>query len=345
MMISDKAKERFCKDCKIPISLFREPYFSDRIRLFDKYYGTIAKWNRFVNELERYDCEQDYFEEYNRVKDAAIAGIKESEAYQRFNSEDMNKYAVTHKDLPNNDIFKPGNDGKLFISIDMKKANFSSLSNYDKTMFGGANTWEEFISQFTSNKHIIGSKYIRQVILGNCNPKRHVSYEKWIMDQALSLLNDIIDEKRVVFFSNDEIVYDMTGIDVGYRCVSEETVGDMFVASSLKHSIENILGKNFSVPFRVELFSLYKIHGTAGYCKKIYEENGEYNIDFKCLDSYMMPFVLRYFEREEVAESDKIFYHEGLLAKCIDIPKIEVDLNSVYPEQNNDSITEDEVER
>ena len=35
----------------------------------------------------------------------------------------------------------------------------------------------------------------------------------------------------------------------------------------------------------------------------------------------------RYFLGEEITESDKVFYHEGLLAKFIDEPKIEVNLN------------------
>ena len=35
MEISNRAKERFCKDCNIPIRLFQEPYFLDRINLFD----------------------------------------------------------------------------------------------------------------------------------------------------------------------------------------------------------------------------------------------------------------------------------------------------------------------
>ena len=65
----------------------------------------------------------------------------------------------------------------------------------------------------------------------------------------------------------------------------------------------------------------------TGTVKKIYKENGEYNIEFKCLDNYMMPFVLRHFLGEEVTESDKVFYYEGLLAKFVDIPKIEVNLN------------------
>lgn len=186
MEISNRAKERFCKDCNIPIRLFQEPYFLDRIKLFDEFYGTVDKWIRFASELQGYNCEQDYFEEYNHVKDAAITSIKESEAYQRFNAEDMNKFTVIHKNLSNKDIFKPTNTGRVFISIDMRKANFSSLHEYDKNIFLGTDTWEDFISQFTDNEHIINSKYIRQVILGNCNPKRHITYEKYLMDQTLS---------------------------------------------------------------------------------------------------------------------------------------------------------------
>lgn len=37
----------------------------------------------------------------------------------------------------------------------------------------------------------------------------------------------------------------------------------------------------------------------------------------------MIPFVFRLFLGEEITENDKVFYHEGLLAKFIDVPNIE----------------------
>lgn len=313
MEVSARAKERFCKDCNIPIRLFQEPYFTDRLTLFDKFYGTLEKWNLFLEELQKYNCEQDYFEEYNRVKDAAILNIKNSEAYQRFNSEDMNKYRVTHENLPNKDIFKPTNDGKAFISIDMRKANFSSLHHYSADMFG-VNTWEEFISKFTDNQHIINSKYIRQVILGNCNPKRHITYEKYLMDMVLtSLTETYVSMDRVVFFSNDEIVIDITDMNE-----SEQQLLAFQIGIGMKY---------MAVPLKVELFVLHKIHGTDGYYKKIVDNDGEKDVEFKCLDNYMMPFVIRHFLGEEITDSDKVFYHEGLLAQFIEVPKIEVNLN------------------
>ena len=314
MDVSVRAKERFCKDCNIPIRLFQEPYFTDRLKLFDKFYGTLEKWNIFIDELQRYNCEQDYFEEYNRVKDAAILSIKNSEAYQKFNEEDMNKYRVTHENLPNKDIFKPSNDGKLFISIDMRKANFSSLYHYDNSMFSGAKTWEEFISKFTENKHIINSKYIRQVILGNCNPKRHITYEKYLMNEVLDVLIKEVGYwfDEIVFFSNDEIVIDM---DNYADCIRNRNI------------TKSKLEEYFDFPLNVELFYLHKINGTDGYYKEIVNDINERSFEFKCLDNYMLPFVIRNFLGEEITDSDKVFYHEGLLAKFIEVPKIEVNFN------------------
>ena len=312
MEVSIKLKERFCKDCNIPINIYQEPYFQDRLKLYDEHYGTLNKWNLFVEEVSKYKTEQDYFEEYNRVKDDAINFIKSTGAYLNFNAEDMNKYSIVHKGLPSKDIYHPSNDGKTFISIDMKKANFSALQFYDPWMFGRVGTWEDFIGSFTDNKHIINSKYIRQVILGNCNPKRHITYEKYLMDMILSNLieydNIIID--RVVFFSNDEII-----IDISDMSNLDQVTMSLRIEETLKH---------ITIPLKVELFTLNKIKGTSGYCKAIYNVKCANKIKFKSLDSLYLPFVIRHFKNEEVSENDKVFYHNGLLAKFVEVPKISV---------------------
>ncbi len=311
MEVSEKLKERFCKDCNIPLKLFKEPYFTDRLQLYDSYYNTLDKWNIFVRELEKYRCEQDYLEEYNRVKDTAINDIKLSDGYNRFNEEDMGKYSVKYKDLPSKDIYKPSNVGELFISIDMRKANFSALKFYDKSIFSNADTWEKFIERYTEDKHIVNSKYIRQVILGNCNPKRQVTYEKYLMGLVLEVLIDELgySASDIAFFSNDEIVIDMGKYE---DCIRKREL------------IEWQIKGYFNIPFRIELFYLRKITGTNGYYKEIVKNIIEREYEFKCLNNYVLPFVLRKFNGEEVTENDKVFYHEGLLSKFIEIPEIEI---------------------
>ena len=313
MEVSITAKERFCKDCNIPLRLFQEPYFTDRLKLYDKFYGTLEKWDLFVKELGKYPCEQDYFEEYNRVKDNAISFIQNTEAFQRFNAEDMNKYHILHENLPAKDIFKASNAGKDFLSIDMKKANFSSLKYYDAAIFHGAGTWEEFIGEYTNNRHIIESKYIRQVILGNCNPKKHITYEKYLMDMVLSHIEKYdISRWKIVFFSNDEIIFDVTDMkdlkEILYSC----------------RFLESDIEEHFNIPVRAEYFHLQKIEGTDGYFKEAINTDDEVEIEFKCLDNYVLPFVIRKYLGEEIMDSDRVFYHEGLLAQFIEVPQIDV---------------------
>lgn len=312
MEVSEKLKERFCKDCNIPLKLFKEPYFTDRLQLYDRYYNTLDKWSIFVRELDKYKCEQDYLEEYNRVKDTAMNDIKLSDGYNRFNEEDMGKYSVKYKDLSSKDIYKPSNVGKLFISIDMRKANFSVLKFYDKSIFSNADTWEEFVGRYTENKHIVNSKYIRQVILGNCNPKRQVTYEKYLMGLVLEIIINSglgLFTSDIVFFSNDEIIIGMEGYA---DCIRN------------KQLIEWKIKGFFNIPFRIELFYLRKITGTNGYYKEIVKNIIEREYEFKCLNNYTLPFVLRKFNGEEITENDKVFYHEGLLSKFIEIPEIEI---------------------
>ena len=309
MEVSEKLKERFCKDCNIPLRLYKEPYFMDRLQLYDSYYNALDKWNIFVRELDKYKCEQDYLEEYNRVKNAAINDIKISDGYKRFNEEDMNKYTVKYKDLPGKDIFKTSNNGKLFISIDMRKANFSALKFYNRSIFDNADTWEKFIERYTEDKHIVNSKYIRQVILGNYNPKRQVTYEKYLMGLVLEVLIDELgySASDIAFFSNDEIVIDMGKYE---DCIRKREL------------IEWQIKGYFNIPFRIELFYLRKITGTNGYYKEIVKNIIEREYEFKCLNNYTLPFVLRKFNEEEITENDKVFYHEGLLSKFIEIPEI-----------------------
>lgn len=311
--ISDNAKERFCKDCNIPIRLFKEPYFSERLQLYNFFFQTIEKWKIFCEELKKYKNEQDYFEEYNRVKEKAINQIKNSEEFQQFNAEDMNKFKIVNLGFPAKDIFKPSNNERTFISIDMRQANFSSLYHYNQKIFCSINSWEEFLHLFTENLHIRKSKYIRQVILGNCNPKRHISYEKYLMDQVLTELLKKIDKNKVVYFSNDEIIIDLT--------TAKDTLEFQDICG---HVLDTI--KIVEIPLTIELFLLFYIPEINGYKKEFLEypqiSIGK-QVEFKCIDSYMYPFILRRYLGEEITENDKVFYYEGKLAKFIEVPQID----------------------
>ena len=309
-----KLRQRFCKDCDIPINVFDEPYFSDRLKLFDFLYDSVSKWKLFTKEFKKYDSCDDYFTNYSRIKDEAIAFVRNTEGFQIFTAYGINDFSIKNKGLPVNKIYKPKNNGRVFLSIDMKKANFSALREYRDDIFGGSDTWEAFISRFTDNKHIINSKYIRQFIMGNLNPMRQHAYEKMLMDKLLTdiLHAKVISKENVAAFLADEIIFDVTDLEN-----RREVIADIYKISSQVSYMST------------EAFSLYKIYGYGvdGYIKNVYStDNAGRSIKVKCVDKDMMAFVARYLLKEPVTDFDKTFYYNGLLAKFEQVPEIATDL-------------------
>lgn len=305
MEITTGLKRRFCKNCNIPISIFIEPFFSDRILLFDKYFNTIEEYNKFLESIKLFNNEQDYYEHYNKTKDAAIKFIQSTKGYERFNNMDMTEIskAIAKYHIPSSDIYKPMNDGKRFISIDMKQANFHALREYSPDIFNNANTWEEFMQNFTDDQHIIGSKYIRQVILGNCNPKRHITYEKYLMSLLIPYLTEVVSLEDIVCFTNDEIII-QTDNNKRYNA---SKINEYILNSSLVAKI----------PLKVEEFELKNIGDGLGFIK-LYDDE---HFKLKCVDNDFLPMILRLMHCNEVRLSDLFFIHKDSLARFNSIPE------------------------
>lgn len=307
MKITENLRKRFCKDFNIPINMFRDNFFMERLELLNDFYGTKRKWEIFKNEVSRYDNEQDYFEYYNKTKDDAISHIKATEGFRRFNAEDMSKFEIPqpYRNLPTKDIYHASNVGKSFVSIDITKANFSCLNFYDSEIFEHQGYWENYIGLYTSLKHIIESKYIRQVILGNCNPGRQVTYEKWIM---YTLLQWIVGETEgsvrlpledVAMFSNDEIVlYDNGNIKWDYLM---RVVGNFTT--------------NSGIPIHVEKFKLVEF-GDLAYVKLIEDDT----LEIKCAKAEFLPMIIHGIQGGKIDYHDLFFMYEGELARFEDVP-------------------------
>lgn len=317
MKITNELKRRFTKDYKVQIKVFEEPFFSERLILFHKHFNIIDNYELFLKTIENFENEDEYFTFYKQIKETVMEDIKSKLGFQNFNNMSMEEFDIDnkYKGLPSKDIYHHSNKGRKFVSIDMKKANFSSLKHFDPTIFDNKNTWEEYLSQFTDNEYIIGSKYIREVIFGNCNPKRQTSYEKYLMSILLSHLGDIVENIPIVFFSNDEIIFDITD---SFTNEQEEN-------EFLQH-ITTVVSAE-SVPFRVEKFKLKEIIDTnnnnkvLGYLRCF--DDG--NFDFKKVTHLYLPIILRYLYNEHINDIDLIFELEDELCKLVNIPNISIE--------------------
>ena len=52
--ITTKLKERFCKDNNLNIKIFKEPYFTERLKLYDEKFDTLKKWEQFLKDIEEF---------------------------------------------------------------------------------------------------------------------------------------------------------------------------------------------------------------------------------------------------------------------------------------------------
>ena len=141
--------------------------------------------------------------------------------------------------------------------------------------------------------------------MGNCNPKRVITYEKFITDKILTSIIVIgIELHNIVFFSNDEIVIDITDMDQTDIC-------SKIIDICLKAE----------VPLRIEQFRLIAVtknEKIIGYIKNL----SDGNYDFKCFNNQDLLLVMRTLNGEDIRPSDLVFENEGFLAKYIDTPVI-----------------------
>lgn len=314
-MLSHTLKQRFVRDNNLSINILDDPYFTERVKILGK-----EKELKSLEELITvvFDGnEEKYLEAYNLVKDKAIDFIKESEAFKHLNDSKRKFERDASKNIPEGDIYKEPFIGKTFLSIDLRKANFSALVFYAKShnlKFFDSYNYEDFIGKFTNIDEIKNSKYIRQVIFGNCNPKRVIQYEKVITTYILEriLESTTLPLDKVIKLCNDEIIID---------CNDLETSKLLEIKKVIDEINENV------IPIHYEYFTLGKVVGSDAYIKKIYKDfeyKKAYEYDVKCAHPDDIIFILKMLNGIEFSENDLVFYNNKKLAKYLEFPKFEI---------------------
>ncbi len=121
-MKTERLFKRFIDDYKLPIQDIEDLDYIDYI------VGVIDKkeeWEEFVNRVkERFgDNVEEYFKYYAEVKESFLNSVKKSPEFMQFNQMDMNKFKIEKPNVSKS-IYTKDNNGKYFLSIDLKQANF-----------------------------------------------------------------------------------------------------------------------------------------------------------------------------------------------------------------------------
>ena len=316
MFYNRELAKRFISDYKLPIPLIKEEYFFYHLNLYEKDYGALTKYKNLLNLIdEKYegDCNK-FLEDYYNLRDNIITSVLDNEAFQKFNTMDMNAYTIKERpNITSNNIYNQENVGKFFISVDLKKANFQTLKKIDKNIVFGADTYEDFIGKFSDLNYVKESKYTREVIFGKCNPKRHITVEKYFITQ---IYNKIIErnpnlEDKAVCLSNDEIIFKVEFL----------FFNDKLTCFFLRKVIEQI-AKEFGFEVRVEFFHLraynlvFKESRSARktvYVKDYFCTDGNFKLVAAPLQYHSIIYKL--YKGLSLEEIDYHFDYEGMDAK------------------------------
>lgn len=316
---------RFVSDYKLPVPITtREDFFYYYLNLLEKDYNALTKWNKLLDTInEQFDGDSDKFlNYYAETREKIINTILENPAYQKFNNMDMSKFAVKDKiNVSSNNIYNYENVNKIFLSVDLKKANFQALKYVDPNIVLNCKTYEDFISKITDLYYIKESKYSRQVIFGCCNPKRHITIEKYIINQIRILLDEILQinpnnkDYPLVSMSNDELVYINPIQTMSF--LFNEKISYAEVIEDIKRKIHDRLGFDVNIElFMLEGFELFseeslKVHKTFFNKYNLITDEDK----LVCVPLPFFPIAYKLFNRQELNDMDLYFEYEKLIVK------------------------------
>lgn len=318
-MPSAKLNKRFAKDFLLPIPVCEPQYFDYYINLFDKVYNSRAKYDMFLDLYNRLGGEDEAFFQYSaKIQNDALDKIKNSPAYSDFINDTRDLftgYKWLASSLPKGQVYKAFNDGREFLSIDLKKANYQALKFYTREILKqepsaddivlGTSTFGEFISKFTDEMYFKEAKKFRQVIFGNMNPKRQQKIQKFIINEILKFVfeNSYLDEKDLKDYTSDEVVFDITNLN----------------NEDLYEAIDRIKekAKEMEIDIRFDIYRL-KVMLAKNVNPMFVREFSTGGIDFKGIESTLMPQAYKHYfgmTKKDIIPEDLMFYAQnGLLA-------------------------------
>lgn len=304
-----KKNLRFTKDYNLPINIFNDEYFSYYRELYKDFWPSDAEY-RMNQEISQYvDNNVDlWLEHYAKLRDNIIFTIENSDAYKEFNTCDLSKYDVPNIGVGEHSLYNEETEGKAFLSIDLKKANFQALK-YAGVLKNP--TYNDFIYRMDGTNYFADSKYLRQVIFGKLNPKRQIKVEKYLIYKIHEYFCETLMKNNPSTFelysmNSDEIVYSVKEENVN---LSNEFVLNLF---------EKKVKDKFGIEIRAELVKISRLNIVNSHGNKVdaYIRKNLHNglETLKKASTTFFPQIWKLYKGLEINEMDRTFFFEDQLA-------------------------------
>lgn len=211
------------KDIRSFVKLFdlHVPSYED----FDYYknqYAKLSQWKNIDELVKMYEQAESEIEDIFAYKiakvDEVVNFLKGTRAYNELNDDNL------IPDLPVNKNFE-FEEGKKYVSIDLKMANWQVLKKYDPDFLNElGDTYSDLLNKFNIHPIFHQSKHFRQYIFGNVNPKRQVRAQRVMIQDLINVLSN--HNLKVEFIKWDEVIYSYE--DVNKIKFLEEIDSDLF---------------------------------------------------------------------------------------------------------------------
>ena len=310
--LSDRLVHRFVKDFGLPFPIESKELLDYYIELFDREFMTKKKLQMFKDMIKDFDSEEDFYQYRNGIICQVLEFIENQESYKEFNQRDISKleYPLSGDNtLKNRSIYSLENSGKIFLSIDLRSANFTVLKNIDRELVKKKNSYIEFISEFTDYDYFKFSKNLRQSMLGKLNSKRIAKYAKWLLENKYILPiieNRILDRGQIVSYNYDEFLFE---VDKGFDFYK---IGEILLNTN---------------DLNIKKFLLVKISDKYSYfVKEFFTDLEDFElrkyvelVEFKGVDKSVFPQIFKRYFNLSIEERDLYFTSSlGIPAKYLE---------------------------
>lgn len=279
----------------------------DREKLFDNFTGRLLSPEEVIVESS------SEWKEFNQLCDwHGLAFIQKLEkCLSRFISELISMtsaYQQLIRDPPlvspvnkiENEVYQTKNDGQVFLSVDMKSANFSLLQYLNAIDIHTYPTWSHFLSSFVGSRSIFTeTKKLRMRCLGLL-PKYYKLEALWIHFTATiyqKVLCRCLNEKdlpiKCVALTGDEVVFHLKA------SISDEKVIDL-----MEHMQRRLTKESPIVKFLVQTYRLRTFHWKDKHMcfARMFIGQNDKQFDLKCVPDKNKNY-------EQACKDFRMFFH------------------------------------
>ena len=287
-------RKKVIKDYRFPFKFTDEEYFSYFMDLYKDDFNLQTPWENLMKATEELGGESELFTYSDNLHKHVIEDIRSKDEFLKFNSVDMPQIPKRDFEVSKRSPYHIDFEGYELISIDLVKANYQVLKNFDPVIVNSTSNYLEFISGFTPHKYFQESKQIRQIIFGNLNPKRQQAFQKRCMEDILETLHGARKDFTFHGLTSDEVF------------VYVENQFSQLILEEIKELV-----KPLELDLRIELFRVVSLGRKCFVKEFLNEQNQIGKIEFKGVPGHLFAQAYKAYHKLPLNDKDMTFIFEG----------------------------------